>query len=84
MFHSSWDRLAVPNFTAAIHQQTRSSVRHHLKKSLAAFVEDEAGLTMAEYATAGALVTATAIAAFTGLGAAVVARITFLVTELKT
>ncbi len=39
---------------------------------------------MAEYATASALVTATAIAAFTGPGAAIVARITFLITALKT
>jgi pilus assembly protein Flp/PilA len=57
---------------------------NHVKKLLVSFVEDEAGLTMVEYAVAGALVTAAAVAAFTGLGGAVVARITFLVTALNT
>jgi len=45
---------------------------HHLR----VFLQDEEGLTMVEYAVAGALITAAAVAAFTGLGAAVVAQIT--------
>jgi Flp pilus assembly pilin Flp len=48
------------------------------------FVENEAGLTMVEYAAAGALVTSAAVDAFTALGGAAVARITFLVTTLNT
>ena len=38
---------------------------------------------MVEYAIAGALVTAAAVTAFTDLGSAVVARITFLVTTIN-
>jgi pilus assembly protein Flp/PilA len=55
-----------------------------VKKLLVTFVKDEAGLTMVEYAAAGALVTSAAVAAFTALGGAVVARITLLVTTLNT
>ncbi len=40
----------------------------HLKTAIVAFVRDERGLTMVEYAIAGALVTAAAVAAFTLLG----------------
>jgi pilus assembly protein Flp/PilA len=57
---------------------------NHVKKLLVTFLEDEEGLTMVEYAVAGALVTSAAVAAFTSLGAAVVARITFLVTAINT
>ncbi len=39
-----------------------------LKTAIVAFMRDEKGLTMVEYAIAGALVTAAAVAAFTLLG----------------
>ncbi len=40
----------------------------NLKTAIVAFMRDERGLTMVEYAIAGALVTAAAVAAFTLLG----------------
>ena len=40
----------------------------NLKTAIVAFMRDEEGLTMVEYAIAGALVTAAAVAAFTLLG----------------
>ncbi len=40
----------------------------NLKTAIVAFMLDEDGLTMVEYAIAGALVTAAAVAAFTLLG----------------
>ena len=46
--------------------------------SLQAFVRDEQGLTMVEYAVAGSLVAAAAVAAFQLLGGAVIAKITAL------
>jgi len=49
-----------------------------MKNFIGAFVRDEAGLTMVEYAIAGALVAAGAATAFTELGLAVFARITAL------
>ncbi len=39
-----------------------------MSKLFAGFLNDEEGLTMVEYAIAGALVTAAAVAAFTALG----------------
>jgi pilus assembly protein Flp/PilA len=56
----------------------------HMKKFIVAFVKDQEGLTMVEYAIAGALVTAAAVAAFTNLGSAVVTSITTLVTAVNT
>ncbi len=50
----------------------------HLKTAIVAFVRDERGLTMVEYAIAGALVTAAAVAAFTLLGGNVSTQITNL------
>ncbi len=49
-----------------------------MKSILIYFVTDDRGLTMVEYAIAGALVAATVVAAFTGLGTAVVTQITNL------
>jgi len=46
-----------------------------MKKFVLAFLKDEAGLTMVEYAVAGSLVVAGAALAFTQLGAAVIAGI---------
>jgi len=47
-----------------------------MRKELLAFLRDEEGLTMVEYAVAGALISAAAVAAFTALGGAVIAKIT--------
>jgi len=44
-----------------------------MKKLIVAFLKDEEGLTMVEYAIAGALVSIAAVTAFTSLGGAVVA-----------
>jgi pilus assembly protein Flp/PilA len=49
-----------------------------MDRFLAAFLKDEEGLTMVEYAIAGALVTATAVAAFTLLGTNIGLQITAL------
>jgi pilus assembly protein Flp/PilA len=54
-----------------------------VKAWLVRFFQDEQGLTMVEYAIAGALVTAAAVGAFTNLGNAVVTRITALVTAVN-
>ena len=80
----SWDRLVVPDFYGRDSSaKSIMSGANHVKKLLVTFLEDEEGLTMVEYAVAGALVTSAAVAAFTSLGAAVVARITFLVTAIN-
>ena len=42
-----------------------------MRKQLLAFLRDEEGLTMVEYAVAGSLITAACILAFTDLGTAV-------------
>jgi pilus assembly protein Flp/PilA len=54
-----------------------------MKKLIVAFLKDEEGLTMVEYAIAGALVSIAAVTAFTNLGAAVVTRITALVAAVN-
>jgi pilus assembly protein Flp/PilA len=50
--------------------------------SLQRFLRDEQGLTMVEYAIAGALVAAAAAVSFTNLGASVVAKITDLAADV--
>jgi len=55
-----------------------------MKKFIVAFLKDEEGLTMVEYAIAGSLVAATAVIAFTDLGTAITAKITALVTAVNT
>lgn len=47
-----------------------------MRKFILAFLRDEEGLTMVEYAVAGSLITAAAAAAFTALGGAVTTKIT--------
>jgi pilus assembly protein Flp/PilA len=42
-----------------------------MKKFIVTFLKDEEGLAMVEYAIAGSLVTAGAVAAFTNLGLAI-------------
>jgi pilus assembly protein Flp/PilA len=53
-----------------------------MRKELLAFVRDEEGLTMVEYAVAGSLIAAAAVTAFTNLGTAVVNKITALTTAI--
>jgi pilus assembly protein Flp/PilA len=55
-----------------------------VKTLIARFLKEEEGLTMVEYAIAGALVAATAVTVFTDLGNAIVTRITALVTAVNT
>ena len=55
-----------------------------MKKFIVAFLKDEEGLTMVEYAVAGSLVTVAAVGAFTGLGGAIVTKIGLLVTAVNT
>jgi pilus assembly protein Flp/PilA len=54
-----------------------------MSKHLLAFLRDEEGLTMVEYAVAGTLITLTAVTAFTNLGTAVSAKITSIYTVLN-
>ena len=55
-----------------------------MKSFIVAFLKDEEGLTMVEYAIAGALVSIAAVTAFTNLGTAVANRINALVTAVNT
>jgi pilus assembly protein Flp/PilA len=52
-------------------------------KHLMAFLRDEDGLTMVEYAVAGTLITLAAVAAFTNLGTAVSNKITAIYDDLN-
>jgi len=49
-----------------------------MNERIAAFLNNEEGLTVVEYAIAGALVAATVAAAFTALGQAILANIVAL------
>ena len=49
-----------------------------MKNLLLCFLDDEEGLTMVEYAIAGALVAGATVAAFTLLGTNIIAQITAL------
>jgi pilus assembly protein Flp/PilA len=51
-------------------------------RSVRAFWRDEEGLTMVEYAIAGALVAAATVTAFTSLGQSVIAQITALAADV--
>jgi pilus assembly protein Flp/PilA len=53
-----------------------------MKTLIKNFLNDEAGLSAVEYAVAGGLVILGLVAAFTGLGAAVAARINQLIAAL--
>jgi len=55
-----------------------------MKKFIVAFLKDEQGLTMVEYAIAGALVSIAAVTAFTSLGTAIATQISGLVTAVST
>jgi len=55
-----------------------------MKTIIRDFARHDEGLTMVEYAIAGALVAATAVTVFTNLGTAIVAQITNLVTAINT
>ena len=54
-----------------------------MRKHLIAFLRDEEGLTMVEYAVAGGLVALAAVAAFTTLGTNVTTRITALAAAVR-
>jgi pilus assembly protein Flp/PilA len=54
-----------------------------MRTFLMAFLRDEEGLTMVEYAVAGTLITLAAVTAFTNLGTAVSTKITSIVTTLN-
>ena len=53
-----------------------------MKTALLNFLREESGLTMVEYAIAGALVAAGAVTAFTTLGTKVSSRINDLATDV--
>jgi pilus assembly protein Flp/PilA len=53
-----------------------------MKQFIVDFVKNEEGLTMVEYAIAGALVAAAAVTAFTTLGSNIATRITSLATTV--
>ena len=53
-----------------------------MKTKMMAFLRDEEGLTIVEYAVAAGLIAAGAVLAFTNLGAEVVRIINFLVGQL--
>jgi len=55
-----------------------------MKKALIALWQEEAGLTMVEYAVAGGLIAAAGVAAFLALGGQVDRIINILVTDLGT
>jgi len=55
-----------------------------MKSFIVAFLKDEEGLTMVEYAVAGSLIAATLVTAFTDLGAAIEAKIRVLITAVNT
>jgi pilus assembly protein Flp/PilA len=54
-----------------------------MKHFILSFLKDEEGLTMVEYAIAGALVAAGAVLAFTALGTQVSTRISELATDVS-
>jgi pilus assembly protein Flp/PilA len=54
-----------------------------MRTFLMAFLRDEEGLTMVEYAVAGTLITLAAVTAFTNLGTAVSTKIGSIVTTLN-
>jgi pilus assembly protein Flp/PilA len=56
----------------------------NLMTAIVAFIRDEEGLTMVEYAIAGALVTAAAVAAFTLLGTNIGLQVTDLANTVGT
>ncbi len=55
-----------------------------IKTKISTFLADEEGLTTVEYAVAGALVAATVVAAFTGLGTAVTTKLGAMATAITT
>jgi pilus assembly protein Flp/PilA len=55
----------------------------HMQKFCAAFLSDEEGMTMVEYAVAGSLVVATVAFTFTTLGNTVITAITTLIQNMN-
>ena len=54
-----------------------------MRKELLAFLRDEEGLTIVEYAVAGSLITAAAVLAFFTLGGSVTAKINAINTAIN-
>jgi pilus assembly protein Flp/PilA len=63
----------------ALGQHVRGTL---MKDVMVSFIKEEQGLTMVEYAIAGALVAAGAVLAFTNLGTAIATRIAALSTAI--
>lgn len=55
----------------------------NFKQAVLAFIREEEGLTIVEYAVAGGLITLAVVGAFTDLGEAVATRITALVAAVN-
>ncbi len=53
-----------------------------MRELMHSFIEDESGLTMVEYAIAGALIVAVGTTVFTTLGSAVSSRISDMATDV--
>jgi pilus assembly protein Flp/PilA len=62
--------------------QLTNPIEDTTMNKLLAFLREEEGLTIVEYAVAGGLITAVVATAFTNLGAAVLVRINQLITAL--
>jgi pilus assembly protein Flp/PilA len=56
--------------------------RYTMKKHVMAFLRDEEGLTIVEYAVAAGLISALVVLAFTNLGTTVLGIINFLIQQL--
>ncbi len=85
--NASNDGKAVNNSARLIGNMFFVTTRYEvvqMKKLIVAFLKDEEGLTMVEYAIAGALISAAAVLAFTNLGTAVTAKITALTAAVNT
>lgn len=55
-----------------------------MKKFIVAFLQDEEGLTMVEYAVAGSLVAVACVTAFTNLGTAIAGKIQAIIDAVNT
>jgi pilus assembly protein Flp/PilA len=73
----------VVTTTLRLVKKRRETMRN-LMTAIVAFIRDEEGLTMVEYAIAGALVTAAAVAAFTLLGTNIGLQVTDLANTVGT
>jgi pilus assembly protein Flp/PilA len=82
---ATWHLGRFHSFSANVHSgrhgrrsEVIKMIRQAIKTSVLAFVKDEDGLTIVEYAVAGGLITGAVVVAFTLLGGAVDTRIRVL------